>query len=77
MIKISSNTKLAHSFSEYVDFDTGPIVEGTETVESLGESLLEQVIAYASGTKKTKAVVRDEMISCLGNAACHCKWLNS
>ena len=58
VIKISSNTKLAHSFSEYVDFDTGPIVEGTETVESLGESLLEQVIAYASGTKKTKAVVR-------------------
>jgi altronate hydrolase len=64
VIKISSSTKLANSFSEYVDFDTGPIVDGTETVESLGESLLEQVIAYASGSKKTKAVVqgRDDFL---------------
>ena len=64
VIKISSSTKLAHSFSEYVDFDTGPIVDGAETVESLGESLLEQVIAYASGSKKTKAVVqgRDDFL---------------
>lgn len=64
VIKISSSSKLAHSFSEYVDFDTGPIVDGAETVESLGESLLEQVIAYASGSKKTKAVVqgRDDFL---------------
>ncbi len=64
VIKISSSSKLAHSFSEYVDFDTGPIVDGAKTVESLGESLLEQVIAYASGSKKTKAVVqgRDDFL---------------
>lgn len=64
VIKISSSTKLANSFSEYVDFDTGPIVDGTETVQSLGESLLEQVIAYASGRQKTKAVVqgRDDFL---------------
>jgi len=64
VIKISSSSKLANSFSEYVDFDTGPIVDGAETVESLGESLLEQVIAYASGSKKTKAVVqgRDDFL---------------
>ena len=64
VIKISSSSKLAHSFSEYADFDTGPIVDGAETVESLGESLLEQVIAYASGSKKTKAVVqgRDDFL---------------
>lgn len=64
VIKISSNSKLAHSFSEYVDFDTGPIIEGEETVESLSESLLDEVIAYASGLKKTKAVVqgRDDFL---------------
>ena len=64
VIKISSSSKLANSFSEYVDFDTGPIVDGTETVESLGESLLEQVIAYASGRQKTQAVVqgRDDFL---------------
>ena len=39
-------------------------MDGAETVESLGESLLEQVIAYASGSKKTKAVVqgRDDFL---------------
>ena len=64
VIKISSGTKLAHSFSEYVDFDTGPIIDGTETVESLGESLLDEVIAYASGKKKTKASLqgRDDFL---------------
>ncbi|MEC9123868.1 MAG: altronate dehydratase, partial [Verrucomicrobiota bacterium] len=63
-IKISSSSQLAHSFSEYVDFDTGPIIEGKETVESLSESLLDEVIAYASGLKKTKAVVqgRDDFL---------------
>jgi len=64
VIKISSGTKLANSFSEYVDFDTGPIIDGTETVESLGESLLDEIIAYASGTKKTKASLqgRDDFL---------------
>jgi len=64
VIKISSSSKLAHSFSEYVDFDTGPIIEGKETVESLSESLLDEVISYASGLKKTKAVVqgRDDFL---------------
>jgi altronate hydrolase len=64
VIKISSGTKLANSFSEYVDFDTGPIIEGTETVESLGDSLLDEVIAYASGTKSTKASLqgRDDFL---------------
>ena len=55
VIKISSNSKIASSFKEYIDFDTGSIIEGTESVESLGDTLLEEVIAYASGTKKTKA----------------------
>jgi altronate hydrolase len=55
VIKISSNTKTANSFKEYIDFDTGSIIDGTESVESLAEKLLDEVIAYASGIKKTKA----------------------
>jgi altronate hydrolase len=55
VIKISSNTKTANSFKEYIDFDTGSIIEGTESVESLAEKLLDEVISYASGIKKTKA----------------------
>ena len=55
VIKIASNSPTAKSFKEYIDFDTGSIIDGTESVESLGEKLLDEVIAYASGIKKTKA----------------------
>ena len=64
VIKVASSSKLSRSFSEYVDFDAGPVIDGSNTVESLGESLLEEVIAYASGDKKTKAFLqgRDDFL---------------
>lgn len=64
VIKVSTSSKLARSFSEYIDFDTGPIIEGSETVDSLGQSLIEEVIAYASGIRKTKASLqgRDDFL---------------
>ena len=64
VIKISSNSKTASSFHEYIDFDTGPIIDGSETVESIGEKLLYEVIEYASGNKKTKSTIqgRDDFL---------------
>ena len=64
VIKVSSNSKTAKSFNEYIDFDAGPIIEGKETVNSMGESLLSEVIDYASGTRKTKATLqgRDDFL---------------
>jgi altronate hydrolase len=64
VIKISSNSKTAKSFNEYIDFDTGPIIDGSETVESMGEKLLGEVIEYASGKKNTKATIqgRDDFL---------------
>jgi altronate hydrolase len=56
VVKVSTNSKLAESFSEYIDFDTGPIIRGESTVEEKGDELFESVIAYASGEKMTKAV---------------------
>ena len=56
VVKVSTNSKLAESFSEYIDFDTGPIIRGERTVEDLGDELLESVIAYASGEKTTQTV---------------------
>jgi altronate hydrolase len=55
VIKISSNTKTANAFDEYIDFDTGSIINGEESFESLGDKLLDEVISFASGIKKTKA----------------------
>ena len=64
VIKISSNSKTAVSFKEYIDFDTGAVISGEETVESIGEKLLNEVIQYASGTRKTKATLqgRDDFL---------------
>jgi altronate hydrolase len=56
VVKVSTNSKLAESFAEYIDFDTGPIIRGESTVEEKGDELFESVIAYASGEKMTKAV---------------------
>ena len=64
VIKISSNSKTAESFNEYIDFDAGSVISGEETVESIGEKLLGDVIEYASGAKKTKATLqgRDDFL---------------
>ena len=64
VIKISSNSKTASSFHEYIDFDTGPVIDGSETVVSIGEKLLNEVIEYASGNKKTKSTIqgRDDFL---------------
>jgi altronate hydrolase len=64
VIKISSNSKTASSFHEYIDFDTGAVIDGSETVELIGEKLLKEVIEYASGNKKTKSTIqgRDDFL---------------
>ena len=73
VVKVSTNSKLAESFSEYIDFDTGPIIRGERTVEDMGDELFESVIAYASGEKMTKPFGRDETTFCLGGEECLCK----
>ncbi len=59
-LKISSNTSLATRLPDIIDFDAGPIIDGTTTPESLANSLLEQIIATASGTYKPHAVRLDQ-----------------
>ena len=64
VIKVSSNSKLADSFSDYVDFDTGHIISGEKSVEATGQELLDEVIEYASGRKIAKAMLqgRDDFL---------------
>jgi altronate hydrolase len=40
---------------DIIDIDTGPIIDGTETIEQAGERILEYVIKVASGDIKAKA----------------------
>ena len=55
VIKVSSNSTVYHKMKDIIDFDTGSIIEGTQSIEELSENLLEFIIKVASGEKVTKA----------------------
>lgn len=57
VIKISTNTTLSQRMSDIIDFDTGSIITGEDTIESKGEELLDYIIRVASG-EETPAAVR-------------------
>ncbi len=56
ILKVSSNTKMAEKMSDIIDINTGPVIEGTKTIEQMGEEMLEHVIRVASGEEMSKAV---------------------
>jgi len=56
ILKVASNTKLAKRMSDIIDINTGSVIEGTKTIEELGEEMLEYIIQVASGEITSKAV---------------------
>jgi altronate hydrolase len=57
VLKISTNSKLYNKMEDIIDINTGTIIEGTETIESAGERILDYIINVASGEVKAKADV--------------------
>jgi altronate hydrolase len=55
-LKIATNTMLMQRMGDILDFDTGPVITGEQTVSQMGESLLELCIATASGEYMPKSV---------------------
>ncbi len=55
VIKISSNNRLARKMADIIDFNTGGIVTGEETIENKGMALLDYIIQVASGEHTTAA----------------------
>ena len=55
VIKISSNTQLFESMPDIIDVNAGEIISGGKTIEAVGQEILEEVIAVASG-KRTKSM---------------------
>lgn len=55
VVKISTNSDLARRMQDIIDVDTGPIISGEQTIEQMGETILESVIQVASGEIRTKA----------------------
>jgi altronate dehydratase large subunit len=56
VIKVSSNSCLYQRWKGNIDVNTGSILDGRETLESLGRSLFEEILELASG-KLTKAEI--------------------
>jgi altronate hydrolase len=57
VIKIATNSSLAKRMSDIIDIDTGSIIDGTKTIEAMGEEILDYVISAASGEVIPKAVL--------------------
>ena len=55
VVKISTNTTLFNNMNDIIDFNTGSIIEGSETIESCGEALLSYIIKVASGEVEVNA----------------------
>jgi len=55
VVKLSTNSGLAQRMSDIIDVDTGGIISGEETIQQMGEEILEFVIRTASGDARTKA----------------------
>jgi altronate hydrolase len=55
VVKISTNSDLAKRMQDIIDIDTGLIISGEQTVEQMGNTILEKVLEIASGEVRTKA----------------------
>ena len=55
-LKLSSNSALARRLEYMLDLDTGPLINGTQTLDELGAQLEKLCVETASGSYKTKAV---------------------
>ncbi|MEY4115058.1 MAG: hypothetical protein RLZ76_1751 [Bacteroidota bacterium] len=59
-IKLSTNTKLAQKMPDIIDIDCGPIVDGSASIQEMGEQILEYCIKAASGEITPKSVLLNQ-----------------
>ncbi len=55
VVKISTNTKLKNRMPDVIDFDSGPIIDGEQSILQNADALLEYIIRLASGELITQA----------------------
>jgi altronate hydrolase len=60
VIKISSNTALAHKMPDIIDVDAGPIIDGLASIEEIRDILITYIIDVASGNIKSKAMQNEQ-----------------
>jgi altronate hydrolase len=58
VVKLSTNSSLAQRMHDIIDVDTGPIIDGAQTIEQMGGTILDFVVKVASGEIRTKAEMK-------------------
>jgi altronate hydrolase len=58
VVKLSTNSSLAQRMHDIIDVDTGPVIEGAQTIEQMGDAILDFVVKVASGEIRTKAEMK-------------------
>ncbi len=56
VLKVSSNTKLYERMNDIIDINAGQVIDGTKTIEEMGEEILYYCIGVANGDIVAKAV---------------------
>ncbi len=57
VIKLSTNTKVFNRMPDIIDINCGTIIEGSESIEKVGERILDHIIDIASGRQLAKATL--------------------
>jgi len=60
VVKLSTNSDLAGRMADIIDVDTGAVVAGQQTIEQMGEAILDFTIQVASGEVRTKAELKSQ-----------------
>ncbi|TXG38425.1 UxaA family hydrolase [Seonamhaeicola maritimus] len=57
VLKMSSNTNLYERMNDIIDINAGTVITGEDSIESMGEKILDHIIKVASGEVPSKAVL--------------------
>jgi altronate hydrolase len=56
-VKVATNTPLAERKSNWIDFNAGPVADGTATIDELADKLFDLIVDIASGRSRTRSEI--------------------
>ena len=60
VLKLSSNTNMYERLIDIIDINAGTVISGEDTIETMGEKILEYIIEVASGNIQAKANINGQ-----------------
>ena len=60
VLKVATNSHLAQRMSDIIDLDAGSIISGEQSLEEVGEELLDKIIKLAGGEINCKARIKSQ-----------------